>query len=129
MTRLNWIPQPIGEDWDFEPDAVAWVDVAALERSFAAGDQYVGRGGAGCGQAGRYENVGRHIMSGRDIWMPLVSLRENGRIRFTDGRHRFAWVRDHGAAALPVTIDPAKVERLAALFGTKLRVCEVEHAS
>jgi hypothetical protein len=55
--------------------------------------------------------------------MPHLSVREDRSIGFTDGRHRFAWVRDHGAAAIPVTTGPDGAAQLAALFGTHLREC------
>jgi hypothetical protein len=35
--------------------------------------------------------------------MPHISLKHYT-MHFTDGRHRFAWMRDHGATMLPVTI-------------------------
>lgn len=122
---VNWVLKPIADGWDYEPDVVVWVSVQALETSFRDGDQYVGPGGTHCGQVGRYENIGRHIVSGRATWMPLVSVNRHDQIRFTDGRHRFAWVRDHGAEALPVATGPATAEKLSHLFGTPVRACEV----
>jgi hypothetical protein len=122
---VNWTPRSIGAGWDVEPDAQIWVGVALVETSFIAGDQYVGPEGSGHGQAGRYENIGRHILSGHPLGMPAIALTEAGQIRFSDGRHRFAWVRDHGAAALPVMVDPAMAGRLSTLFGSSLRACEI----
>jgi len=123
---VNWTLQPIGKGWDVEPDAVVWVDVALIEASFAQDpDSYLGVAGAGNGQRSRYDRVGSHISSGRAIWMPLVVLGDGHQIHFTDGRHRFAWVRDHAAAALPVATDPGRAGDLAVIFGTTLRECKV----
>jgi hypothetical protein len=125
MMIVSWAPTPIGEGWDVEPDAIVWVSIPKLEQSFADGDQYVGPGGTVCGTRERYETVGRHILSGRVIWMPYVSLGHSGEIRFTDGRHRFAWVRDHGAAAIPVTTDPDRAHKLASSFGSDFRLSKI----
>lgn len=122
---VNWTLQPVGDGCnDVEPDEVVWVDVMRLEAAFRAGDQYVGRRGSGLGQTTRYQNVGRHIMSGREIWMPFVTM-ESGNLRFVDGRHRFAWVRDHGAVALPVATGPDMAGGIKARFGSLLRICQV----
>lgn len=125
--RVNWTVQPFGDGWeDLEADAVVWVDVARVERSFALDpDHYVGPGGTLAGQATRYANIGRHIESGLAIWMPHLSLRDDDQVHFTDGRHRFAWVRDHGGTALPVATSPERAARLAALFGSTESTCEI----
>jgi len=122
---VKWVPNAIDDSWGLDPDPVVWVSVRKLEESFAAGDQYVGPGGGGCGQRSRYANIGRHFMSGFEMRMPDISLSTDHQIRFSDGRHRFAWVRDHGAAALPVNIGVADAGQLSRLFGTDLRECSV----
>lgn len=125
--RVNWALQPFGEGWDeVEPDAVVWVEVIRVEQSFAINpSHYVGPGGASAGQPSKYATVGLLIESGRTVWMPFLDIRDAGQISFTDGRHRFAWVRDHGAAALPVATNPARASKLASLFGSRLRICEI----
>lgn len=123
---VNWIPNPIADGWaDYEEDVGVWVSVAALDASFRRGDQWIGPGGAGKGQAGRYANMGATILSGVDIRMSTVSLGDDGEVRFTDGRHRFAWVRDHGAEAVMVATGRADAAALKRLFATDLRVCRI----
>jgi len=124
---INWEQQPKGDGWDNAPDdALVWLAIPLIESSFALDQSYyVGGGGTGMGQRGRYENIGRHFRSGRPMWMPHLGLSAEGAITFTDGRHRFAWVRDHGAAALPVTTDPDQASVLVARFGTNLRETHV----
>jgi hypothetical protein len=41
---------------------------------------------------------------------------------FTDGRHRFAWLRDHGLRALPVETASEQLKVFCALFETAERV-------
>lgn len=127
MMLVDWRVQPFAEGWeDVEPDAVVWVDVAKVDGSISLDrSRYVGSGGSGVGQPARYANIGRHILSGWPIWMPYLTLGEYEQVRFTDGRHRFAWIRDHGAVALPVATDPACAERLTSRFGSSLRACRI----
>ena len=40
--QLIWELTPVGGGWDVEQDAVVWVNVAKIEASFAAGNQWVG---------------------------------------------------------------------------------------
>lgn len=125
---INWIAKPRGEGWaDVEPDAIVWLDVASVEASFSMDrEHYVGVGGLSAGQRGRYDNIGKLIQSCRPVWMPHLSLDDGGAVCFTDGRHRFAWVRDHGASAIPVTTNPDEAVQLATRFGTSLRECHVQ---
>jgi hypothetical protein len=46
---------------------------------------------------------------------------ESGEICFTDGRHRFAWLRDHGAQSMPIDIDPAIADEIRRRFVTSER--------
>ena len=124
---INWSLQPVGEGWDdYEPDVVVWVDVQRVDVAFGRNlDHYVGRGGSGAGQASRYATVERRFLSQLPMWMPILRVCEDGTIRFTDGRHRFAWVRDHGARAIAVAADPDNASALDAGFGTSVRECRV----
>lgn len=57
------------------------------------------------------------------VHMPHVCLYENKRfVSFTDGRHRFAWCRDHEVKFLPVSVATKKEEKkFKRLFGTESR--------
>ncbi len=118
-----WEVQPFGDGWeDLEPEPVVWLDIAKVEASFAcSSDHYVGKGGSGAGQPSRYANIGRHFRSGHPMWMPHLGLDDDQLISFADGRHRFAWVRDHGAAAIPVTTTLEEEQELLRRFGSALR--------
>lgn len=123
---VNWIITPITNDWpDYEEDVGVWVSVSALEASFRRSDEWVGPGGSGQGRPGRYSNIGKMIRSGIDIFMPTLTLDYRGEAVFTDGRHRFAWVRDHGAEAIMIATGPAEAAKLEELFGTNLRTCQI----
>lgn len=123
---VTWIPTPIGSGWEVEPDPVIWLDVGKMETAFRRNaEQYVGKGGSGAGQPSRYAHVGAFIASGYPVFMPHISLHSGDIIWFTDGRHRFAWVRDHCARAIPVTTNPESLEALSKSCGTEIRECLV----
>lgn len=118
-----WEIQPFGDGWEnLEPEPVVWLNIAKVEASFArASEHYVGNGGSGAGQPSRYVNIGHHFRSGRPMWMPHLGLDKDLLISFTDGRHRFAWLRDHGATAIPVTTSLEEEQELLRRFGSALR--------
>lgn len=81
-------------------------------------DYYIPSGGRG--SEWKYRKFGEWLEAHPliQIWMPHVSLR-NYTMHFTDGRHRFAWMRDHGAMTLPVTISPEQASRLETWLGAR----------
>ena len=114
MRRLDWTPSFFG----FEQPTV-WIDIDRADVSWSATPLYIPRGGPG--DWDKYERIGEWI-TGYDgpIEMPSVSL-PDGHLTFADGRHRFAWLRDHGVTALPVTISHGWVRQLESLAGTQER--------
>ena len=112
-----------------------WVDVqkldAMLSGPFGPFDHvlYAGKNGI----LGKYAGVDEFVASGKDaLDMPEVGIcsAHNGHVDhkiayFRDGRHRFAWMRDHGALALPVAVRIDEARKVAELVGTNARVCRV----
>lgn len=106
-----------------------WVDVRKLDASLQLENgHYVGLFGLG-GIAGKYEGVEQFLASGKaGLGMTTVCLRTRGDLRFVgiyDGRHRFAWMRDHGALALPVASLIGEACEVEKLVGSKIRRCRV----
>jgi hypothetical protein len=102
---------------------VVWVDVALLDQSWREGHQRIVEPGGGTD--GLYERFGCWLArTSLPIGMPLVNLNEatGNAISFTDGRHRFAWLRDHGVKSLPVITSPEEALTIREQFGTKSRV-------
>lgn len=55
--------------------------------------------------------------------MPHVFVDERSIVSFTDGRHRFAWFRDQGVLAIPVTVTTkGQAELVKRLFGSRRRI-------
>jgi len=118
---LCWVLQnPAAQD---EP---VWIEVSKLDESWQQSEQYVAPGGYR-GESYKYERFGKwvtHAVKAHPlIWMPHVNLNEctGLLIDFTDGRHRFAWLRDHGVRRLPVTTDPAEAKNVRKQFGARGR--------
>ncbi len=57
----------------------------------------------------RYQQVGDFLGTATSMEASAVSVDADGRVGFTDGRHRFAYLRDHGATVIPVAMDRESV--------------------
>lgn len=113
--------------WSFVADfaeTVVWLDVAKFDAAWQASENYVGAGGAGSLHGRRYLNVGCFIEAHWQLWYPHVALID-GLPEFVDGRHRFAWLRDHGASAIPVTVSSPDDVELEQLYGSPIRLTTV----
>lgn len=106
-------------------DVLVNVNTKEFDRAWANDhDFYIGKGGKG-GIKGRYEKFGNFVLGGEmdigdGIKIPMdpaesiesseVYVTGDGRIQFTNGRHRFAWLRDHGAKKIPVAMNKESYE-------------------
>ncbi|MBN3744807.1 hypothetical protein G3N96_05070 [Burkholderia sp. Se-20373] len=121
---LVWVQRAIGEGWDESPDPIIWTAVDLLDASWRKTLDYVGQGGSGSNQDGKYSRVGDYLARaiGKDrIPVPSLAL-VDGEAVFTDGRHRFAWLRDHGLRALPVEVGRSDAMMFRTRFETAERV-------
>lgn len=113
---IEWrFVHPAGGWEEIERDAVVWIDVAALDQAWRATDQYIVPGGAN-GQDNRYARVCAWFERNRHCDMGFASL-DGDEVWFTDGRHRFSWLRDHGVIALPLQVPPSQAGEFARRFG------------
>ncbi len=116
---IDWREIPFAEGWeDVEPDVVVWVDVAAFDAAWRDTDQWIGPGGIG-GQDNRYATFGAWFAEGHPVHMCNVWVTD-GEIGFTNGRHRFAWLRDHGVTAIPMQIGRDSADDFTCSIGTPL---------
>lgn len=107
-----------------DADKIVWIDVVIFDRRWRRDPGYIRRGAQGDDLGSRYEGFGRWLRAERwrPVWMPEIGLAAGGTPDFTDGRHRFAWLRDRGVAALPVAVEPHQAWAVARLYGTRRRV-------
>jgi hypothetical protein len=120
---LKWLPK-LPRDPSVVTDPVVWIDVARLDEAWRGdGSYYVAFGGQG-GSEERVARAGERFMAGLETWMPEVCLEADGTVTFADGRHRFAWCRDHGVAAMQVAVCRECEDEVRRRFGTDTRVSQ-----
>jgi hypothetical protein len=122
LSNIVWMQQPLGEGWDVEPDPVLWISVAALDAAWRGCEDYIGPGGSRSLHVGRYGRFGEFFAHARSITMPSLCLDDEGAVSFTNGRHRFAWLRDRGLTALPIEVPPTHAALFTKRFGTSDRL-------
>jgi hypothetical protein len=109
-----------------------WINISKLDAMLAVRpSEYVGFAGEN-GIIGKYAGVDDFVRSKNEaLYMPTAGIHspEGGAghriVYILDGRHRFAWMRDHDAEALPVSAPTEEAQEITKLVGTKLRVCRV----
>jgi hypothetical protein len=122
---IRWISVPLPEG--APPDETVWISVARLDASWKKQrKQYIGPGGCGRAIGNRYGKFGFWIERGEAIWIPWVGL-DHDEIAFTDGRHRFAWLRDHGVQSMPIDVDPEIADAMKKRFGSLERKSSCRH--
>jgi hypothetical protein len=105
--------------------AIAWIDVAKVNALWHASmpDAYLEQG---TGRRETFQYLRNAVEGGAILRMPHLQLlhiphrsaHSDARatrsatvhINFLDGRHRFAWARDHGASSMPVAIERNEAE-------------------
>jgi hypothetical protein len=66
---------------------------------------YIGHGGDGSIK-NRYPDFGKWLQQTNEpVIAPSVSIDNHGNVSFSNGRHRFAWFRDHGYKTIPLSMD------------------------
>lgn len=94
-------------------DQLVFVAVSKFDKAFAEDKGfYVSPQGGGAAIGGRYEEFMRWLEQNPGVFIeaPEVSVDTNGDIGFTNGRHRYAVLRDMGARWIPVAMDRDSVE-------------------
>jgi len=112
---VKWVP-PKGT----QSFRTVWIDVAKFDQAFKRDRAYIGPNGEQ-GIRNRYQNFGEWLKKGLPVAMPMVyvgadSWRKN--VCFGNGRHRYAWMRDHGAKTIPVVVPHDQAKEMAKLYGS-----------
>ena len=117
--RIDWvIPRSIRHSVEKGNEVVVWIDPIKLDASWKKDTNfYIGHNGSGNAIGKRYENFGEWLKQGKPVEMPEVGFGYNDTVSFGNGRHRFAWMRDHGATAIPVLTDSNRSEEFKKMFG------------
>jgi 2'-5' RNA ligase/GNAT superfamily N-acetyltransferase len=86
------------------------IDTAAFDTAFQRETGfYLSEGGGPNAIHDRYTRFGDFIAEHDSIESSEVTINANGKVGFTNGRHRYAWLRDHGVANIPVSMDEESI--------------------
>ena len=72
-----------------------------------ADSEYIGAGGTGTESTTpkKYSAFAKFQKTAKSIEGALVQIDDQGRVKFQNGRHRFAYMRDNGVTSIPVVMD------------------------
>lgn len=114
---LKFTPSPRAQA---NRDATVTIDVAKLNAAWER-DTGFHLGPGESSPPGRYEEFGRFAANAAATGAPVeqseVTLDADGTVSFTNGRHRFAYLRDLGIKKLPVSVPREQAARLRRLYG------------
>jgi hypothetical protein len=93
-------------------DRIVWISVPKFDecwRLSEAGHHYFVRGQ---GRPAAYRRIEESVKNGVVLPMPHIGFYPDlRRISFTDGRHRFSWVRDHGGRDIKAATSSVRRSR------------------
>jgi len=105
-----------------DPDVIVWIDIDTFDRLWWLSDEYIAKlGDPFDNQPKKYAKAGRRFLAGEPMWMPEVGLDDNGIIGFSDGRHRYLWMRENGAEAMPMAVSESQAKAVRAMCGSRRR--------
>jgi hypothetical protein len=122
---LHWKKADEGDDGEL----VVWIDVAKLDDCWksSARDDYLTQGN---GDWNTFHYLREAARTNAVMRIPRLTFFETHypkqQINFLDGRHRFAFVRDHGGRAMPVTLAREDIAEARRMFSSAVRACEVK---
>ena len=70
------------------------------------------------GNSDRYTLFGEFFKTGKPVEMSEIYLDHFNELNFSNGRHRFSWMRDHGVKSLPVVVPAEQAELFKQKFGS-----------
>ncbi len=114
------------KQWRVRSDRIIWVVISKLDAHWRSSEPDLYLENAD-GRPNTRNFISGAVREGKILGMPHISFHYDdlNKVSFTDGRHRFSWMRDHGAHAMPVTINQTEIARAREMFGSRSRVCRV----
>jgi hypothetical protein len=117
------------DDGEDDDACVVWIDIAKVDEAWRLTSRTTGYLEPGSGSRETFRYLRSAVTGVGLLRMPNLVFLEvrwpKQHIDFVDGRHRFAFVRDHAGVAMPVTIAREDVSQMRSLFGSEARTCEV----
>lgn len=98
------------ENDELENRLLVPINVSKFDEKFKKSWQYIGHNGVD-GIKDRYSQFGDWLhKTDEDIEAPLVGVSKSGDVDFTNGRHRYAYLRDNGVKHIPVSMSASDYE-------------------
>lgn len=99
---------------------VVWVDVDKIDASWAQDSNHYINGPQHPNAIGkRIKGFGDWLSTASEpVEMSVLSLDHYDGIYFENGRHRFVWMKSHGATSLPVMVPTEQAEEIQRRFGS-----------
>lgn len=86
------------------------VNVEKLDNAWSRDSaNYIGPNGKN-GIKDRYQRFGEFSQTAKSIEASEIHVSSNGSIMFSNGRHRFAYMRDNGVSVMPVAMDNESIQ-------------------
>jgi hypothetical protein len=129
MAKTHTLRWRKAEEADHNDEVIVWVDIKKLDECWrlTGSENYLAQGS---GDRQTFEYLRAVTGDKAILHMPRIAffetLHPKEKIRIWHGRHRFAFVRDHGGRAMPMTIPREEAARARFLFGSDASVCEVK---
>jgi hypothetical protein len=99
-------------------DEIVWVDVEKVRASWSLDpDMYFDSDDHPNAIKGRIPRFDAWIKRGEAVQPPEVCLNDTGDLIFTNGRHRFVWMIQHGIESIPVAVPGEYVEEVRERYG------------
>ncbi len=122
--HVNWtvFSWDIGYRRAPDADVRVWIDIDAFDRCWFLSDQYIEvPSDASDNQPEKFAKAGKRFLAGEPMWMPEVCVETDGPLSFRDGRHRYLWMREHGALSMEVAVAKSQAKAVRRLCGTRRR--------
>lgn len=99
-------------------EILVMVDPRKLDAAWSADSDYLPPGDEGPSEIrGRRSGFAEFLKKGKPVQASRVSLQNDGSVYFVDGRHRFAVLRDRGAARVGVMVKRSQAKKFRQRFG------------
>lgn len=116
IMKPKWSQATIGND------VLVWIDTEKVRASWEKDkDSYFDAPEGKNAIKGRIPRFDEWMKRGEAVRAPEVCLTQDGEISFTNGRHRFVWMLQHGIKTMPVAVPPEYADAVQDRFGSGKR--------
>ncbi len=104
-------------DKTFGDDVIVWLNTMKINASWSKDrDAYFDRPDHPNVIGQRIPRFGDWLKKGDAIRAPEICLTDAGEVFFTNGRHRFFWMKSHGVKRMPFAVPSNQVEEFKRRF-------------